>query len=92
MFVLRIGGYAAQLVLDDLGCFLFDAIVVLADDFIHAVPALAVGEVGKCGNGFIALFLGFDGGGIDDDLRMKHLLLHTLVEVIGDGSDEIALG
>ena len=64
------------------------AFVVGLDGLAETIGATFVKEFCNDGDGLVSLALGRDLGDIDDDLSVEDLLLDTLIEVVGYGSDE----
>ena len=86
-----VGFDTLHFVLDDLIHLDTDAVVVLLDLTLHAILPVLVLEEGDLRYGNVGFLFAGDGGGIDDNLGVKNLLLDLLAEVIRDGSGEHAL-
>ena len=70
---------------------MFDSFIVGFDSLTEIVGAIFVYEVCNDGNRFVGFGLGRYLGNIHNDLCVEDVLLDTLVEVVGDGSDKHAL-
>ena len=86
-----VGFDTLHFVLDDLIHLDTDAVVVLLDLMLHAILPVLVLEEGDLRYGNVGFLFAGDGGGIDDNLGVKNLLLDLLAEVIRNGSGEHAL-
>ena len=70
---------------------MFDTFIVGFDSLTEIIGAIFVCELRDDGNGLIRLHLRGNLGNIHNDLCVEDILLDTLVEIVGDGSDKHAL-